>query len=69
MSTTSGPSLQRVDAAFRTVLELDDRPYSLADDASSDAGGRVAYDGAPLTAAQEQQVLQYIDFIRSQPPG
>ncbi|HET6664233.1 MAG TPA: hypothetical protein VFG94_08245, partial [Acidimicrobiales bacterium] len=63
-------ALQRIDAAFRTALELDDRPYSLADEAPSpDGSGRVTYDGAPLTAAQEQQVLQYIDFIRSRPPG
>jgi DNA-binding MarR family transcriptional regulator len=61
--------LQRIDAAFRTALELDDRPYSLADDNASGGVGRVTYDGAPLTAAQEQQVRQYIDFIRSQSPG
>jgi hypothetical protein len=63
-------ALQRIDAAFRTALDLDDRPYSLADDGSS-AGqsGRVAYDGPALTAAQEQQVLQYIEFVRSRVPG
>ena len=62
-------ALQRIDAAFRSALELDDRPYSLADDESSRAGGHVTYDGASLTARQEQLVLRYIDFIRSQPPG
>jgi DNA-binding MarR family transcriptional regulator len=61
--------LQRVDAAFRAALELDDRPYSLADDGPKDRNGRVTYEGTSLTAAQEQQVLQYIDFVRSQPPG
>ena len=60
-------ALQRIDAAFRSALNLDDRPYSLADAEADRTGGRLAYDGASLTAAQERAVLQYVDFIRSQP--
>src|SRR4051794_11976059 len=62
-------ALQRIDAAFRVAPHLDDRPYSLADDEAEGTGGRVNYDGASLSAAQEQRVVEYIDFIRSQPPG
>jgi DNA-binding MarR family transcriptional regulator len=62
-------TLQRIDAAFRSALELDDRPYSLADDGSINNGGHLAYEGSHLTAAQEQRVLHYIDFIRSEPTG
>jgi hypothetical protein len=62
-------ALQRIDAAFRSTLELDDRPYSLADGDSDREGGHVVYEGTPLTAAQEQRVLHYIDFIRSPSTG
>jgi DNA-binding MarR family transcriptional regulator len=57
-------SLQRLDAALRTVAGLDPRPYGLAGSDAGDAN-ELAYDGAPLTAAEESHVRAYIDFIRS----
>jgi DNA-binding MarR family transcriptional regulator len=60
-------TLQRIDAALRAALDLDDRPYSLADDGRGEQGGALTYAGPPLDAAQEQRVLQFMDFIRSQP--
>ena len=60
-------TVQRIDAALRSALDLDDRPYSLADDDHPEPGGSLTYPGTPLNAAQEERILQYIDFIRSQP--
>jgi DNA-binding MarR family transcriptional regulator len=60
-------AVQRIDAALRSALDLDDRPYSLADDDRGEPGGALTYTGAPLDAAQEQRVLHFIDFIRTQP--
>ena len=60
-------TIQRIDAALRSALDLDDRPYSLADDDHAEPGGALTYAGTPLDAAQEERVLQFIDFIRSQP--
>lgn len=60
-------TVQRIDAALRSALELDDRPYSLADDGHPEASGALTYPGPPLDATQEERILQYIDFIRSQP--
>jgi DNA-binding MarR family transcriptional regulator len=60
-------TVQRIDAALRSALDLDDRPYSLADDDHPEPRGSLTYPGAPLDAAQEERILQYIDFIRSQP--
>lgn len=59
-------ALQRIDAAFRTVLGLDKRPYDLRVELSS--GHRtVSYSGEPLAAGQEEQVRTYIDFLRTGP--
>jgi hypothetical protein len=60
-------TIQRIDAALRTALDLDDRPYSLADDDRAQGGGALTYAGTALDAAQEARVLHFIDFIRSQP--
>ena len=60
-------TVQRIDAALRAALDLDDRPYSLADDGRAEHGGALTYAGPPLDAAQEERVLQFMDFIRSQP--
>ena len=60
-------TVQRIDAALRSALDLDDRPYSLADDDRAEPGGALTYPGPPLDAAQEERVLHFIDFIRSQP--
>ena len=60
-------AVQRIDAALRSALDLDDRPYSLADDDRGEPAAPSTYAGPPLDAAQEQRVLQFIDFIRSQP--
>jgi DNA-binding MarR family transcriptional regulator len=59
-------AIQRIDAALRSALDLDDRPYSLADD-RAEPGGVLTYAGTPLDATQEDRVLHFIDFIRSQP--
>jgi DNA-binding MarR family transcriptional regulator len=60
-------AVQRIDAALRSALDLDDRPYSLADGDRGEPGGALTYAGPPLDAAQERRVLHFIDFIRSQP--
>jgi hypothetical protein len=56
--------LERLDAALRRIRGLDPRPYAVATDLP-DADGRLAYDGPPLTAEEEANVRQYIDFVRS----
>jgi len=60
-------TIQRIDAALRSALDLDDRPYSLADGDRGEPGGALTYAGPPLDAVQEGRVLHFIDFIRSQP--
>lgn len=57
-------SLQRLDAALRQVGELDPRPYTVPTDAPG-TSSRLSYDGSSLTAEEEAQARQYIDFIRS----
>jgi DNA-binding MarR family transcriptional regulator len=60
-------AIQRIDAAFRTVLGLDDRPYTVAEVEATGNSGQLTYPGASLTTGQERQVMQYIEFIRNQP--
>jgi DNA-binding MarR family transcriptional regulator len=60
-------TVQRIDAALRSALDLDDRPYSLADDDRPEPSGSLTYPGPPLDPAQEERILQYIEFVRSQP--
>jgi DNA-binding MarR family transcriptional regulator len=57
-------SLQRLDQALRDVGGLELRPYQVDDTAP--AGQHLEYDGAPLTADEEDGVRAYIDFIRTQ---
>ena len=63
--------LQHIDAVLRDASGLDPRPYHVGLD--EDAGERtevpvLAYQGEPLSAAEEQQVRLYIDFLRAQTP-
>jgi DNA-binding MarR family transcriptional regulator len=63
--------LQGLDAVLREALALDDRPYRVqlpADDDTHHGSGAavLAYPGAPLSSAEEQQVRLYIDFLRTQ---
>lgn len=56
-------SLQRLDSAIREIANLEARPYSLT--SKTDSQQEVlSYDGGPLTPKQEQNVLQYINFLR-----
>jgi DNA-binding MarR family transcriptional regulator len=57
-------ALRRIDAAFRSVLGLDPRPYELDGD-GSDNVWQLGYSGGPLTAGQEDDVRRYIEFVRS----
>lgn len=57
-------ALQRIDAAFRTVLGLDARPYDLSVELPAGRGS-VTYSGEPLTPDQEDAVRHYIDFLRT----
>ena len=61
-------SLQRLDSAVREVAKLEERPYTLTSKTSSHPNV-LPYVGSPLTRKQEQTVLQYIDFIRSNDRG
>src|SRR3954447_26542941 len=56
-------ALQRLDAALREVGGLDPRPYTVPAVAPEAAHG-VAYDGPPLTVAEESHIRAYIDFVR-----
>jgi DNA-binding MarR family transcriptional regulator len=68
--------LQHIDTVLREATGLDERPYRVVldpevqrgDEGDGTAVTALAYTGAPLTAAQEQQVRLYIDFLRSQEP-
>ena len=65
---TRGPHrVQRIDAALRSALDLDDRPYSLADDDRAVPGGSLTYAGTRWTRPRRSASSSYIDFIRSQP--
>ena len=57
-------ALRRIDAAFRSVLGLDPRPYDLTGD-GSDQGWQLSYVGNPLTSTQEDDVRRYIEFLHS----
>jgi DNA-binding MarR family transcriptional regulator len=57
-------SLQRLDAALRQVGGLDPRPYALPAEAS-EPQCQLTYAGSPLTADEETQVRQYIQFLHS----
>lgn len=57
-------ALRRIDAAFRSVLGLDPRPYEL-DGGGSDNVWQLSYGGNPLTSGQEDDVRRYIEFLRS----
>ena len=66
--------LQHLDSVLREATGLDDRPYRVILDPDvphqdRTEGTALAYTGAPLTAAQEQQVRLYIDFLRTQEPN
>ena len=61
-------ALRRIDAAFRSVLGLDPRPYDLDGDGDGDDSNgdwQLSYRGEPLTADQENDVRRYIGFVRS----
>jgi len=66
--------LQHIDTVLREATGLDERPYRVVldpdlpnrDQIDGTAFASLAYTGAPLTAAQEQQVRLYIDFLRAQ---
>jgi len=65
--------LQHLDSILREGAGLDPRPYRVALDQDTSDHDRtdtsvLAYAGAPLNAAEEQQVRLYIDFLRSQEP-
>jgi DNA-binding MarR family transcriptional regulator len=57
-------SLQRLDAVLRQVGGLDPRPYALSA-AVPEPESRLTYAGPPLTAAEETQARQYIEFLHS----
>jgi DNA-binding MarR family transcriptional regulator len=56
-------ALRRIDAAFRSVLGLDPRPYELDGDGRGDSW-QLSYGGGPLTSGQEEDVRRYIEFVR-----
>ncbi len=56
-------SLQRLDAAIRQIANLKARPYTLTSKTNS-RREVLSYDGGALTPKQEQNVLQYINFLR-----
>ncbi len=57
-------SLQRLDSVVRQIANLGERPYTLT--ARTNASrATLTYGGNPLTPKQDQQVLQYINFLRS----
>jgi DNA-binding MarR family transcriptional regulator len=63
--------LQHLDSVLREALSLDDRPYRVELPTDEPPGDRtevpvLAYTGAPLASAEEQQVRLYIDFLRTQ---
>lgn len=65
--------LQHIDAVLRESTGSDARPYRVvldSDISTHDQAGTpvLAYPGKQLTAAEEQQVRLYIDFVRSQGP-
>lgn len=57
--------LQRLDFTLRAVTGRDSRPYELADDGPT-GDWQLAYTGAALSAQQEQDVRNYIEFIRAE---
>lgn len=65
--------LQHLDTVLREALSLDERPYRVERPATSTHDQSdvpvLAYPGAPLTSAEEQQVRLYIDFLRAQGLG
>ena len=66
--------LQHLDGVLRESTGLDARPYRVAlehamPDHDRTGSSVLAYTGAPLDAAEEQQVRLYIDFLRSQEPN
>ena len=54
-------ALQRLDDALRQVLGAGERPYRLA---APDAPASFDYPGTRLTARQQREVLDYVDWIR-----
>ena len=56
--------LQTLDASLRAAAVLDPRPYQLSAVTGADSW-QLSYAGEPLNPAQENQVRQYIDFVRS----
>lgn len=57
-------SLQRLDSVVRQIANLGERPYTLI--ASNNVSrATLTYGGSPLTPKQDKQVLQYINFLRS----
>ena len=57
-------SLQRLDSVVRQIANLGERPYTLTA-RTNVSRATLTYDGNPLTPKQGQQVLQYINFLRS----
>jgi DNA-binding MarR family transcriptional regulator len=53
--------LQRLDDALRQVRGVEERPYRLA---APDAPASFDYPGMRLTARQQREVLDYVDWIR-----
>ena len=60
--------LQHLDSILREARGWTPRPYRVASGRDHDRTDTsvLAYTGAPLNAAEEQQVRLYIDFLRSQ---
>ena len=63
--------LQHIDSVLRDAAGLDPRPYHVV--LEDDTGERteaplLAYEGEPLSAAEEHQVRLYIDFLRTHAP-
>ena len=56
--------LQTLDASLRAAAVLDPRPYQLSAVTGADSW-QLSYAGEPLNPVQENQVRQYIDFVRS----
>ena len=60
--------LQDLDAVLRDVTGMASRPYQVTSREKTAAAlngpHSLSYTGAPLTAAQEQQVRLYLDFVR-----
>lgn len=57
-------SLQRLDSVVRQIANLGERPYTLTA-RTNVSRATLTYGGNQLTPKQDQQVLQYINFIRS----